>query len=52
MNNSPLWPYFNARVGLQYIWYNKFNGASSNYDGFGRNAKDNNTLFAYLWFAM
>jgi len=52
MTNSPLWPYFNARVGLQYIWYNKFNGATTNYDGNGRNAKDNNTLFAYYWFAM
>ncbi len=52
MSMSPLWPYFNARLGLQYVWYNKFNGASSNYDGNGRNAKDNNTLFAYLWFAM
>ena len=40
-----------ARVGLQYTAYSKFNGASSNYDGFGRNAKDNNTLFAYLWMA-
>jgi hypothetical protein len=52
MSNSPLWPYFNTRIGLHYVWYNKFNGASSNYDGYGRNAKDNNTLFAYLWFAM
>jgi hypothetical protein len=52
MSSSPLWPYFNARVGLQYIWYNKFNGASTNYDGYGRNASDNNTLLAYLWFAM
>jgi hypothetical protein len=38
-----------ARVGLQYTWYDKFNGASNNYDGFGRNAKDNNTLFLYIW---
>ena len=52
MGRSPLWPWFNARVGLQYIWYNKFNGASVNYDGNGRNASDNNTLFAYVWFAM
>jgi hypothetical protein len=52
MSKSPLWPYFNARVGLQYTWYNKFNGASTNYDGAGRNASDNNTLLGYLWFAM
>jgi hypothetical protein len=44
-------PTQNVRIGLQYTAYNKFNGATDNYDGFGRNAKDNNTLFAYLWFA-
>ena len=38
-----------VRIGLQYTMYNKFNGASNNYDGFGRNAKDNNTLFFYVW---
>jgi len=52
MSKSSPWPYFNARVGLQYKWYNKFNGASTNYDGAGRNASDNNTLFAYLWFSL
>jgi hypothetical protein len=40
-----------ARVGAQYTAYSKFNGASDNYDGLGRNARDNNTLFAYVWFA-
>lgn len=50
--NAPLWPWFNVRYGLQYIWYNKFNGASTNYDGAGTNARDNNTLFAYVWMAM
>lgn len=40
-----------VRAGLQYTAYSKFNGASDNYDGAGRNAQDNNTLFAYLWFA-
>jgi len=39
------------RVGAQYTAYNKFNGASDNYDGFGRNARDNNTLFLYVWAA-
>ncbi len=38
-----------VRVGLQYTAYSKFNGAASNYDGFGRDAKDNNTLFFYVW---
>jgi hypothetical protein len=44
-------PTQNIRVGVQYTAYSKFNGASDNYDGFGRDAKDNNTLFGYLWFA-
>lgn len=40
-----------VRIGAQYTAYNKFNGASTNYDGFGRNARDNNSLFLYLWAA-
>lgn len=38
-----------VRVGAQYWAYSRFNGASTNYDGFGRNARDNNTLFLYVW---
>ena len=38
-----------VRIGAQYWAYNRFNGASSNYDGFGRRARDNNTLFVYVW---
>jgi hypothetical protein len=38
-----------ARVGVQYTAYNKFNGAADNYDGLGRNARDNNSLFFYVW---
>jgi hypothetical protein len=38
-----------VRIGAQYWAYNRFNGASGNYDGFGRNARDNNTLFVYVW---
>ncbi len=44
-------PWQNVKFALQYISYNKFNGASSNYDGSGRNASDNNTLYALGWFA-
>lgn len=44
-------PWANLRLGLQYIAYTKFNGSKSNYDGFSRNAGDNNTLFASAWFA-
>jgi hypothetical protein len=45
-------PFANARVGLQYTLYDKYNGASTNYDGTGRNASDNNTLFLFLWLAV
>jgi hypothetical protein len=44
-------PMQNLRVGLQYTAYQKFNGARDNYDGFGRNAADNNSLFLYAWAA-
>lgn len=45
------WSWLNLKLGLQYIWYTKFNGAASNYDGNGRNASDNNTLYAFVWLA-
>ena len=37
------------KFSLQYIAYTKFNGATSNYDGFGRDASDNNTLYLGAW---
>ena len=40
-----------VRLMLQYTGYTKFNGASTNYDGTGRNARDNNTLFFNIWVA-
>ena len=42
-------PVQNVRLMLQYYGYSKFNGARTNYDGAGRPASDNNTLFANLW---
>ncbi len=42
-------PWQNLRLQAQYIAYSKFNGASSNYDGSGRNASDNNTLYLVTW---
>ena len=42
-------PWDKTKISLQYTIYNKFNGAHSNYDGFGRNASDNNTLYALVW---
>jgi hypothetical protein len=38
-----------TQLALQYTFYGKFNGAGSNYDGFGRNAWDNNTLYLLAW---
>ncbi len=38
-------PLDELRLVLQYTIYNKFNGGHTNYDGFGRNASDNNTLY-------
>ncbi len=42
-------PSLNVQATAQYVIYSKFNGASSNYDGSGRNASDNNTLYLNLW---
>jgi len=43
-------PFLNVKLSLQYVLYSKFNGGSSNYDGSGRNASDNNTLYLLGWF--
>jgi hypothetical protein len=42
-------PFANLKLGVQYIAYTRFNGGTGNYDGFGRNASGNNTLYVYLW---
>ncbi len=42
-------PRRDIRLALQYTAYSRFNGARNNYDGFGRNAKDNNTLYLLAW---
>ena len=44
-------PWQNVKLAVQYILYTKFNGSSSNYDGTGRNASDNNTLYLFAWIA-
>jgi len=44
-SKSPGWPWFNARIGLQYTYYNKFNGTTVG-------AQNNNTLFLHAWMAM
>jgi hypothetical protein len=42
-------PALNVQATAQYVIYNKFNGGSNNYDGSGRSATDNNTLYLALW---
>lgn len=43
--NISWWPVQNIGLTLQYTGYTTFNGAGANYDGFGRNAGANNTLY-------
>lgn len=50
-DKSWLQPFVNLKLGVQYILYTRFNGASVNYDGSGRRASDNNTLFVFAWMA-
>lgn len=45
------WPWLNLKLGLQYTYYTEFNGGSTNYDGNGHNANDNNTLYLFAWLA-
>jgi hypothetical protein len=42
-------PIQNVRLGVQYFRFTQYNGTSSNYDGNGRNASDNDTVFFYIW---
>ena len=42
-------PWLNTRLTAQYVVYTKFNGGRTNYDGAGRNASDNNTLYLLAW---
>jgi len=42
-------PWLNTKFTLQYTAYSKFNGGTTNYDGSGRNASDNNTLYFVTW---
>lgn len=44
-------PYANLKLGIRYTHDFTFNGASSNYDGFGRDASDNDAVLGYLWTA-
>lgn len=39
------WPWFNLKLGVQYVYYTQFDGAT------GSAASNNNTLYAFVWFA-
>lgn len=43
-------PRRDIRLTLQFTRYGKFNGAKRDYDGFGRNASDNDTVYLLGWF--
>jgi len=45
-------PWMNARLSLQYVHYTDFNGSASNYDGTGRNARDNDSFYLLFWLAL
>ncbi|WP_085121531.1 hypothetical protein [Tistlia consotensis] len=49
-NKAPIsfYPWFNPRLSLQYVHYAQFDGSSSNVDGSGRSASDNDTLFMLM----
>jgi hypothetical protein len=44
-------PWLNVKLQVQYTAYSKFNGGGNNYDGSGRNASDNNSLYILGWLA-
>ena len=43
-------PRRDIRLTLQFTRYGKFNGAKRDYDGFGRNASDNDSVYLLGWF--
>jgi len=43
--NLSYWPWQNLQITPQYTGYTRFNGGSTNYDGFKRSASANNTLY-------
>jgi hypothetical protein len=48
--NLSWWPVQNIDLAAQYTGYFRFNGAQNNYDGVGRNASSNNTVFVLARF--
>ena len=39
----------NLKLGAQFTMFTEFDGAVSNYDGTGRRARDNNTIYLFSW---
>jgi len=48
LGNFTYWPIQNVRLAVQYTHYTEFNGARVNYDGAGRNASDNGSMYFYV----
>jgi hypothetical protein len=48
--NVSWWPQQNVDLAVQYTGYLRFNGGQTNYDGAGRNATANNTIFVLARF--
>jgi hypothetical protein len=48
--NISVWPMQNLQLAFQYTGYTRFNGAAVNYDGAGRNASGNNTVYLDVHF--
>jgi hypothetical protein len=46
--NLTYWPIQNVRLVAQYTHYTEFNGGRTNYDGAGRNAGDNSSMYFSL----
>jgi hypothetical protein len=43
-------PWDKTKISIQYTVYGRFNGTRTDYDGLGRNAPHNNTLYLNVWF--
>jgi hypothetical protein len=48
--NASWWPQQNVDLAVQYTGYLRFNGAQTNYDGSGRTASANNTVYVLARF--
>ena len=51
-NGGPNWlPWLNAKIFFENTMYSKFNGLARKYDGAGRSAGANDTVFTGIWLA-